>query len=372
MAFHTTCAVLLPIHSHIRKQAIPSFEKFLPLAGIKDFEVNRTELTIKTPIGEVWFLSFEKNYKNIASWETGITICDELDTVPLDVALEVADLLLGRTRLPLIDHKGQLHQNKIDYTSTPVYGLAGFMNEYFINKKSDEKKLIIAKSTSNPHTPKHVIEGMLKQYNEVQRKAYIEGDPTVSLAGNLVYHNYNRDKHHTNREYQPHKDYNLLAGIDFNYNHGAVIIAVHEDNKIKIIDEIINTKDTDDAAIKLKQKYPNSNFTIFPDYSGTARRTNSDLTDIEILEQHGFRVEAHPNLRVRARVNTATKYFAEDKILINKFKCRELVRCLMSQTYVNDAPDKRNNIDHPIDAFGYLVVNQDLNENRGKFSVKGF
>lgn len=316
-----------------------------------DFEINRTSHNFVTDFGQIMLRSMDEPSK-IIGYQVCASIIDEADNIPTQHMKDIFVAIVGRTRKPIDGI------NFVDVVSSPE-GFK-FCYEFFVKDKEhqDKKKLIQESSDVNTYLSEDYIKDMEISYSPAQLKAYRHGQ-FINMTSGLVYHNYDKGKHYTSREYNPRTDFNLLVGIDFNWTKGAVVIGVWEDNKLKIIDEIVNTRDTKDSAMKLKAKFPNASIKIFPDYSGKQNKTSADLTDIQILEQFGFTVRCRPNIRVRERVNMVTKAFGEGSLVVNPNKCQQLSNSLQTQIYHNDAPDKRNDVDHILDALGYMIVNSD-------------
>ena len=95
----------------------------------------------------------------------------------------------------------------------------------------------------------------------------------------------------------------------------------------------------------------------FCDASGTSLRSVSALSDVHLLLQAGFRPQhGAANPRIVDRVNTLQVLFRDRRVTIDADAAPVLVRALETQSLDdNGEPDKRNNIDHGIDALGYLA-----------------
>ena len=100
--------------------------------------------------------------------------------------------------------------------------------------------------------------------------------------------------------------------------------------------------------------------TIYPDASGKSERTNASASDLDILQNAGFRVDAPPsNPFIRDRVNAFNSLLAHNKLTVNIERCKNLVLAMETQGY-NDRgePEKFNAhpaIDDWVDAAGYCL-----------------
>jgi hypothetical protein len=156
----------------------------------------------------------------------------------------------------------------------------------------------------------------------------------------------------------------IHVGLDFNIQPLCATVGIKRDNHLYIIDELrIDGANTYDFCEELKRRYPNRRIEIYPDASGSQRRTSSATTDHAILANAGFTVRvARSNPPVLDRIAAVnSRLCSTDKqhhITINK-NCKHLIKGLNSHTYVEGTriPEKGGADDqsHMVDAFGYLV-----------------
>ena len=118
---------------------------------------------------------------------------------------------------------------------------------------------------------------------------------------------------------------------------------------------------TFEMAEELTNRYPDNRMWIYPDASGQARKTSSNTSDHHILRNAGFILKVkniNPPVKDRiASVNASLKTTdGSVKIHVDP-KCKHLIKCISGQTYKEGTriPDKTGNLDHAMDAFGYLV-----------------
>ena len=132
------------------------------------------------------------------------------------------------------------------------------------------------------------------------------------------------------------------------------------DNEVHVVDGF-SVYDTDDIVSEL-MKYKDKTLTLYPDASGSKRSTNASKSDIQILKDGGFRINApKTNGAVRDRVNACNRMFAMDRLLVND-RVEKLMHSLQTQAYKpNGEPEKWTEhkggaVDDWNDALGYFIV----------------
>ena len=153
----------------------------------------------------------------------------------------------------------------------------------------------------------------------------------------------------------------IMIGLDFNIDPLSAVLAVRRGEQLHIFDELsINGANTFDFCEEVKRRYPNRRIEVYPDASGSQRRTSSNTTDHAILANAGFTVRvgrSNPAVldRIAAVNSRLCSSTGQRMILVNK-KCRSLIKCLTSQTYKEGTrvPNKDGS-DHLNDALGYLI-----------------
>lgn len=346
----------MPIHPQIMKTGIPTMQKVLRAADIR-FDVNKSQSTISTVFGDVWFISYEIHPSAIQSFTLGYICVDEIDSLPLFKAKNVFDLVSARCRQPLIDSEGKMHHNKIDFVSTPMTGYA-FMEWFFVQKADPDNKLLTrAHTRDNIHNSPEYVERLERSYDYDQRLALLGGE-FRNFSQGRVYKEFSRKYHATDRIYDDEKD--IYVGMDFNYLNTSCTISVIEDGCIYVVDEITGALDTTDIAEQLRSRYPRARIFVYPDHAGKANSTNSTLSDIEILESAGFICEVIVNPPIRTRVNRVNQLFRDGELFINIGKALHLTRGLETQGYRNGKPDKAHEDDDVLDSLGYLAHKMEL------------
>jgi hypothetical protein len=339
----------MPTYDLLRLRAIPGVEDDLAEIGIR-YTLNKSEWSIHMHgFGMIYFRSYDNPGRWIA-FEAAHTILDELDTLPKDKARAVWRKAVERTRQPT--RRG----NTIGNVSTPDHGINGFTFERWAKPETDDWHLIKASTYDNPFLPADYAESLLAQYDPTMVDAYLRGE-FVSFNRDKVYHTYARHVHDTDRTV--HAGERVHVGIDFNVGGCCATVWVMDGRDPLAVDEFV-AKDTRDFCTRLASRYPSNSITVYPDASGKASRTNAAQSDVQIIEQAGYRVDApNANPAIRDRVNTVNGMFAHNRIRINSARCPQIADAIETQGYdASGAPEKFDQhpaIDDWCDSAGYFL-----------------
>jgi hypothetical protein len=148
--------------------------------------------------------------------------------------------------------------------------------------------------------------------------------------------------------------------MDFNIGNMSAVVHVIKDHPIAV-DELTGIYDTAQMCNIIKEKYPDNKIIIYPDASGKQRRTSTTTTDIEILKNAGFKVNArNQNPYVADRVKNMNRMFLngnnEINYYVNTRTCQEYTEALERMSNdKNGVPDKTSGFDHITDAGGYFL-----------------
>ena len=186
---------------------------------------------------------------------------------------------------------------------------------------------------------------------------YIAGE-FVSLTRNKVYHLFKRDLHHTDRLLRD-DDYVIHVSVDFNVGGCCSTVGIVNDNKCYIVDEFVS-HDTRDFTNNLASRFVNKRVIVYPDATGKANSTNASSSDIDIITQAGYQVDApNSNPFIRDRINTVNGMLSHDRLFINTLACPELTKALESQGYTDKGiPEKFDthpSVDDWADSLGYYI-----------------
>jgi len=104
----------------------------------------------------------------------------------------------------------------------------------------------------------------------------------------------------------------------------------------------------------IKERYPG--ITLYPDASGSSRKTSAPKTDHMILRDAKFKVHSpSKNPPVKDRVNAVNNMLRNRRITISK-KCKHLIKDLEQLGWKNGDVDKSNiKLTHASDAAGYAI-----------------
>ena len=353
-------AVYQPTVDLVKKIMYPRFEEILSNAGLR-YKLNKSEGIIDIPdIGTILFRSME-NPDRIIGYEVHHSFFDELDTLDADKAREVWQKALGRNRKRIVPRNGKttIMKNTCNVTTTPE----GFRFVYkrWMKEKKEGYELIQASTYDNPFLPKEYIDNLRESYPKELIDAYLNGK-FVNLESGTVYPNYDPELNHCQETIKQDLE-TLHIGMDFNVSHMSAVIGVKRYGKLQILAEISDVRDTPAMIDAIKDKYDTGRtIYIYPDASGrSSKSVDASKSDISLLKDAGFRVNApKKNPPVRNRIVSVNSMLCNAKgqrhLLINKHTCPGLIDDLLEQAYdKNGNPMKSNNVDHSLDALGYIV-----------------
>ena len=338
----------MPTYDLLRLRAIPGVEQDLDKIGVA-YKTNKSEYSIEIiGYGFIYFRSYDRPERWVA-FECAHTILDELDTLPKDKAEIVWRKASERTRQKC---KGI---NTLANVTTPDQGINGFTYAKWGKNPDKGYELIKASTIDNFYLPDGYIDQITANYDPIMADAYLRGE-FVSFNKNKVYHFFKREKHHTNREIKENE--RLYIGLDFNIGGCCAVVFVIENNNPIAVDEFVS-HDTMDVINNLV-KYNGHNITLYPDASGRNSRTNAAHSDVQLLEQASYAVDApDANPFVRDRINAVNSLFSHDRLMVNTNKCPEFANSLDMQGY-DDRGEPEKFKEHPAiddwnDAGGYFL-----------------
>jgi hypothetical protein len=279
-------------------------------------------------------------------------LVDEIDTLPKDKAKNAWRKIIARLRLK-IDGV----ENGIGVTTTPE----GFMFVYdtFGNEPKESYSMVQASTYENEeYLPDDYIESLIETYPDELVSAYVKG-LFVNLKSGSVYRQFDRKKNDSQeiiKEGEP-----LFIGMDFNKGKMAACVFVKRPSGYHCVDEIKDGLDTPYVSHLIDERWQQKGhkITIYPDSSGKSGSSKAaGESDIAILNNKGFTCRYHStNPLVKDRVNAVNKGFESGRVFINIANCPETAKCIEQQAYdKNGEPDKKSDLDHQVDAFGYLVA----------------
>lgn len=340
--------ITFPTYDLCRLRGMPGAEEVLERIGLS-YKSNKSEFRIDIGrFGSMLFRSYDRPERLVA-FEVAHSVCDEIDTLPIDRAKMVWRKVTERTR------QKSYRPNSLAAVTTPDHGIHGFCYEQWVKKAPKGYELIKAPTASNPYLPDGYIEQIRANYDERLAELYLLGE-FVSLTDSKVYHFFDRKRHHSDRTIK--QGDRLHIGLDFNVGGTCATVFVIDANKPIAVDEFVS-RDTHDFINNLT-RYKGHNLTVYPDASGKAQRTNATASDIDLINHAGYAVDApESNPLIRDRVNCVNRLLSHDLMAVNTDKCPELTHALETQGY-NDKgePEKFNEhpaIDDWVDGAGYFI-----------------
>jgi phage terminase large subunit len=247
------------------------------------------------------------------------------------------------------------------FTGTPR-GLGSFSYDLFTTAKDTEGWEAFQFTTiEGGWIPEDEVEQARRDMDD--RTFQQEYEATFTTYSGSVFYNFDRDENVK----QCAGDFDtsqIYIGQDFNVdNMASAIFVMPNATDMYFIDEIkMKGSSTDDVVMEIKNRYPNSRVTVFPDPACKARKTSAGgRTDLSILQNAGFDVKmrnAHPAIRDRVNsTNAKLKSANGTRTLFVDPKCKEVIKSLERLVYKEgtNVPDKDSGFDHMADALGYAV-----------------
>lgn len=375
-------AYYLPTYPDIRDIAFDIFPEVAESLGYQ-YKLNKSdkEFTLFDgwrEIGRVLFRNMSEP-ESIVGYKVGYTLIDETDILPQTKMDKAFKKILARNRLivevkdkeiiEIFKNTGGIPEgtyfhkarqklcwvNNVDVAGTPE-GFKWFYDRFVTKFRANTDKLIKASTHSNAvNLPDDYIESMEEEYTPELLRAYVNGE-FVNLTSGTVYSYFNRERHHTNREIMDNDV--LHVGQDFNVGGCCGRVFVIDKGKPRQVDEYA-VYDTQEIINKLNM-YRNNEIIVYPDSSGNSESTNASKSDIQILKDAGFTVNAPKNNpRIQDRVNAVNTLFYKDELLVNTDKCPKSTKAYEQQAYdKNGKPQKfdgADTIDDSNDAAGYFI-----------------
>jgi len=349
-------AYYLPTYGLVEDIAYQRFPALFERNGF-DYKLNRQAATLQTDIGRIIFRTMD-NPDRIVGYEVAHSICDELDTLPIEKARNVWNKVIARNRQKAYTVDGQPIPNSVAVATTPE-GFR-FVHERWVRNKAPGYALFRARTLDNAaNLPDGYIENLQNSYPSALLAAYLDGE-FCNLTSGSVYAEFDRALNASFETIQGGD--HLHVGMDFNVGKMSAVIHVLRGDDPHAVAELTGVFDTPAMALLLRTRFAGHSITVYPDASGNSRKSNNaSESDISILRQSGLRVCVNPtNPAVKDRVLSLNRMIHCDFIRryrVNIEHCPDLVESLEKQAYdKNGEPDKSGGFDHVIDAAGYFIA----------------
>jgi hypothetical protein len=319
-------------------------KKLLSLNWVK--KINESELTIELVNDSIIQLRGTENYDALRGTGNTFLVLDEVADMDPEVWFEVL-------RPTLSDTGGSAM-----FLGTPK-GM-NWLKDLYDMAKIDPSNWSAYQFTTidGGNVPPEEIEAARRDLDErTFRQEYMA---TFEQYAGLIYYSFGDHNMGPTPEITD-KDV-ILIGLDFNIDPLSAIVATRKDNHLFIHEEIvISGASTHDLITEVRRRWPKNRVEVFPDASGSQRRTSSTTTDHTILANANWTLRVGrtnpPVLDRIAAVNSRLKSTdGAVHITINN-NCKRLIKGLGAQVYKENTriPDKDSGLDHLNDAFGYLV-----------------
>lgn len=366
-------AYFAPTYGQIRDIFYPTMDEVATMMGLRaEVKYNDREVLLYAgrQLRAVIICRSMDRPDQIVGFKIGKALVDEIDVLVSTKAEAAWRKIIARLRWKGPDG----FSPGITVATTPEgFGFAyqRFVRDLQINPSLSSLYGLVQASTFDnaKNLPDGYIESIMNSYPEQLARAYLHGQ-FVNLNTGSVYPQFDRRLNHTDAEafeYEP-----LHIGLDFNVGKMAAVTHVIRGGHPMAVDEIGKVLDTPTMIEKIKERYWKHDgddweetrpITVYPDSSGGSRKTNeAALTDIALLKQAGFSVNApRSNPPVRDRVNSMNAMFCngkgERRYLVNSDRCPMYAECLIQQAYDDSGqPDKESGFDHFPDAGGYFIA----------------
>lgn len=279
-----------------------------------------------------------------------ICLCDEVDELPEQKAVEAHKALSERTRLTLPDGRKPF----IMYFST-VHGYRGLYKIVQKLKKDGLPYVLVRGLTkNNTSLDPQYVKNLYAIYDEQERLAYLEG-MFVNLLSGRVYSSYDEATCKC-KPFEIKPEYVVMVGQDLNSGFSKAVAVVKKDKKLYII-RGWSFKEVGGAPSIMRSTYMQNEILWFPDCSGKEilKGYKQEIIDNDIQCRIGS-----SNPRILDRVFYVNKMFKLGLLYV--FDCPEtddLSESLKVRAY-NDLgqPEKgkgENAPDHYDDAVEYVI-----------------
>lgn len=332
----------------LNKTVILELAKLLKKTGSL-FDYNQKDNIIT--IGTVRFLLIATGQPtDIYGPNVNITLCDEVDELPEQKAIEAHKALSERTRITLPDGRKPF----IMYFST-VHGYRGLYKVVQELKESKLPNVLVRGLTkNNTSLDPDYVKRLYAIYDEQERLAYLEGR-FVNLQSGRVYGNYDEATCKC-APFEILPTDTVYVGQDLNSGFSKGTAVIKRDKTLYIV-RGWSFKEIGGAPALMRQSFPKNQILWFPDCSGK-----------EILK--GYKEEIVSN-GIECRIGSSNPRILDTVFYVNKlfkmgrlkvFDCRETAEvseALKVQAY-NDMgqPEKgkgEKDPDHFTDSVRYVI-----------------
>ena len=309
-------------------------------------KINETELTLELVNGSTIALKGADNYDSLRGVGVNFLVMDEMADIAAEAWYEVLRPTLSDTQghaLIIGTPKGGNHFKDIYDSAKTRRDWISFQFTTLDGGNVPPEEIAQAGEDLDERTFRQEYLASFEQYSGVI--AYAFGDHNV--CGLNAYD-----------QGEP-----IIIGLDFNVTPFSAAVMRQTKWGLECFDEIsIANSNTEEFIQEVKNRYPKSTVTCYPDPAGVQRRTSaSGQTDIKLLQNAGFKVlyrQQHP--AVKDRINAANSVFKQregtQRFLVDQ-RCRNVIKSLRNYSYKENTqvPDKDSGYDHMFDALTYAI-----------------
>jgi len=274
---------------------------------------------------------------------------------------EVFDQMVARVRHPAARFR------EIGLTGTPEQLNWGYDLCVGELSKRHDVGMIRASTRQNRALDPKYTNRLENSFSGKAASAFIEGE-FVNLSIGAVYHSF--DPNVNVKAFQPFNPAGtrelippgaeLGCGMDFNVNPMSAVVFWTLGDHMHVIEEFeLENADTEFMCSTLRDTYGQHLTTIYPDASGSFRKTSSPngRSDFWYIQNAGYNIDApHDNPARRDRYNAVCGKFKSRSgrvsLTISPL-CTKLIKSLSIYTY--EQMHKQESLSHLLDAFGYPV-----------------
>ena len=319
--------------------------KLISLNWVK--KINESDLNIQLINGTKINIRGADNFDSLRGLEYNFIVMDEAAMIDPRAWSEVLRATVSNT------------QGDVMFISTPT-GKSNWFYDLFMRNQEDSRNWSSFQYTSieGGNIPLEEIEQARKDLDSRTFRQEFEAS-FEQYMGRIAY---NFDREHNVIKIEDPDLKVLHIGMDFNVSPITAAIHIRKDDTLLQFDEInMHSANTQDMCDEIKNRYPRSKVFVYPDPSGTQRKTSAGgQTDHSILSNNGFIVKSpRKHNAVKDRINSYNARLCStdgQRHLYIAPGCKHTIESLEKFSYKEGTqiPDK-NGYDHMFDAASYCV-----------------
>lgn len=349
---HATIWYVAPTYRQAKELMWGPLKDFVPASYVK--KKNETELSMTLINGSVIKLKGADNPDSLRG--------NALDFIVIDEAAFMAKYVWEVVYPALADHAG----NAL-FITTPS-GFNWFYDLCMDNKEDPDWAFFHYTTEEGGNVAKEELERAKRNMDARMYRQEFEAS-FENLAGR-VYYAFSFDNNAKSLDSAIAEAKNpscmLHVGMDFNVNPMTAAIGVKIGDQLHVIDEIVMGNGNTDLMIsEIRNRYPKNTICVYPDPTANQRRTSAEygVTDFVLLQRAGFNViSPGHSYALKDRINTTNTALLDaagtTRLFFHKKTTTNIQKGYMGLTYIEGTsiPDKNLNLEHVLDAVGYMVM----------------